>query len=552
MKKKLFLGFVMTVVFALALTLAVSAEGTVHNENTVDYSETVTLNDGTVLPLFDENKEALIWYISGVDAEGKTAYTSIRTDDQRVKWNTETWDEVTGINIVLDETKTINKTKMVVVNMMDDDVVKNAGPGTTHYGKPVTGFKFLFNYSSTLEYVYLRLDTTNVQKESFTNCVNLKYVNLESLTELVRIGDSNNFAGCTSLFKGQVLDLSKTKIWSIDWSNAFKGVPIIGIKLPSTITRFGSHFENSGLVSISFPANITTVGGNMFKNCVSLTTVCLNKVTAIEKDAFYGCSNLNTVFFVGSCEELNALLDATISTGNEAFLAVAGENRKNLISYADYMKLSDKSGKYMVYNYSWCEAYNDGAHETTTVNDCVGFCNVCLNNIVNHSENAGLSVRLEYTDYLKAGTEISCCTNDGCTYTSSVEINALFRTLGYSVKETNGYGIVQGFLIDKEAYNSYVATREGFEIGVVVSTVANPLDENGNVVNEKKTIKADIMAINDAFEVIVKNIGEANLDRGIICCGYVIDNGEVYYINNGETVKSPELKSYNELKEILG
>ena len=111
MKKKLFLGFVMTVVFALALTLAVSAEGTVHNENTVDYSETVTLNDGTVLPLFDENKEALIWYISGVDAEGKIAYTSIRTDDQRVKWNTETWDEVTGINIVLDETKTINKTK---------------------------------------------------------------------------------------------------------------------------------------------------------------------------------------------------------------------------------------------------------------------------------------------------------------------------------------------------------------------------------------------------------------------------------------------------------
>lgn len=55
MKKRIFLTFVMVFVFALMLAFAVSA-GTVHNENTVDYSATVTLDDGTVLPLFDENK----------------------------------------------------------------------------------------------------------------------------------------------------------------------------------------------------------------------------------------------------------------------------------------------------------------------------------------------------------------------------------------------------------------------------------------------------------------------------------------------------------------
>ncbi|MBQ8146704.1 MAG: hypothetical protein IJ039_07955 [Clostridia bacterium] len=52
MKKKLLLTLVMALAFVLALTVAVFAD-TVHNENTVNYSATVTLDDGKVLPLFD-------------------------------------------------------------------------------------------------------------------------------------------------------------------------------------------------------------------------------------------------------------------------------------------------------------------------------------------------------------------------------------------------------------------------------------------------------------------------------------------------------------------
>ena len=77
MRKKILLSFALAIVFALTLALVVFADS-VHNENTVDYNEKVTLSDGTVLPIFDENKEALIWYISGKDEEGKNIYTSIR------------------------------------------------------------------------------------------------------------------------------------------------------------------------------------------------------------------------------------------------------------------------------------------------------------------------------------------------------------------------------------------------------------------------------------------------------------------------------------------
>lgn len=247
MKKKLLLTLVMALAFVLALTVAVFAE-VVHDESNVDYNEKVTLSDGTVLPLFDENKDALIWYISGKDENGNTVYTSILAQDNQVKWYTESWNEVTGMGISFaDGTKVENK-NIVVVNLLDDDIVKNHGPGTEHYGKHITGFKYVFRGWKNLEYVYLRLDTGGFYKESFTNCSKLQYVNLEDLTNLSRMGDNYHFSGCTSLFKGQVLDLSKTKLWAIDWCDSFANVPMIGVKLPSTLTRLsGGTFKGTSL-----------------------------------------------------------------------------------------------------------------------------------------------------------------------------------------------------------------------------------------------------------------------------------------------------------------
>jgi hypothetical protein len=79
MVKKLYLTIFMAVILTVMLALLVSAD-TVHNENTVDYSATVTLNDGTVLPLYDGNKDALVWYMDGKDENGNTKYSSVPTE----------------------------------------------------------------------------------------------------------------------------------------------------------------------------------------------------------------------------------------------------------------------------------------------------------------------------------------------------------------------------------------------------------------------------------------------------------------------------------------
>ncbi len=147
MKKRLFLTFVMVFIFALTLAFAVSA-GTVHNENTVDYSATVTLDDGTKLELFDNEGNALIWYISGTQ-DGKNSYSSVRADDdEKVKWTAESWDEVQSWGITGVDTK-----KVVVINLMDDDVVRNTG-NAAFLNKPMDKFKLLFsgmkNFTSSL------------------------------------------------------------------------------------------------------------------------------------------------------------------------------------------------------------------------------------------------------------------------------------------------------------------------------------------------------------------------------------------------------------------
>ena len=150
MKKKLYLVLAMVAILVLALAFAVSAES-VHNENTVDYSETVTLSDGTVLPLFDENKQALVWYIDGKDENGNTKYSSSLTVET-AKWYVENWNEVTGFSVVLTDGTQISNNNLVVVNMMDDGVVKNSGPGSAYYGQPVTDSKTMVSGRKNLEY----------------------------------------------------------------------------------------------------------------------------------------------------------------------------------------------------------------------------------------------------------------------------------------------------------------------------------------------------------------------------------------------------------------
>ena len=365
MKKKLFLMVVMAFVFALALTLAVCAES-IHNENTVDYNATVTLNDGTVLRLYDENKNALIWYTDGKDEAGKTKYSSVRADDStRIQWKAESWDEVKSWNAFLEDGTTSIKNNIVVINLMDDDVVRNTGTGS-YLGKPMNTFKQLFENMKLLEYCYLRLDTGSINTHSFNGCSKLKYINLENLTQLKKMSQSSQFSGCTSLFDGQVLDLTRTQLYEFEGSSTFSGVPFKGVKFPETMAKVGS--------------------ATTFNNCTKLEFVSIGNKARFYGTPFSGCTSLKAIYYVGTLDELTASIGSSVISATTK-------------SYAEYRALPDKSGVYAVYNYSRCEAFSNGVHgEATVKNDCVDICNVCGTYIVNHVDG-NTSVVINYSNY---------------------------------------------------------------------------------------------------------------------------------------------------------
>lgn len=487
MKKRLFLTFVMIFVFALTLAFAVSAD-TIHNENTVDYNAIVTLDDGTVLPLFDENKEALIWYISGKE-NGKNTYSSIRSDSPDVKWPEAGWDEVQTWSITGVDTK-----KVVVINLMDDDVVRNAGD-SKYIGKPMDKFKTLFQYNTNLEYCYLRLDTRAINNCSFKACSKLKYINLEDLTNLKKMSQQDHFSGCTRLFEGQILDLSKTKLTEFENYNTFKGVPLKGVKFPETMTKIGNK--------------------NTFLNCTNLEFISISSNTKIGAGAFEGCTSFKAIYYVGTLEQLNETTLADL---------LEGEAVK---SYAEYKTLADKSGQYIVYDYSYCEAFKNGAHgETTAVNACVGTCNICNEAVVNHTEIKNLSVSIAYASYDAQGTKTTACQNAGCGYCIDEATPALFICQGYSTPEKNGKkAMVIGFVVNSSAIDEYEEiTKKELTYGVFAVSQNNI--ENKDIFKDDGTaqdgvINAEIESDTFySFELIITSFNDTNKTAKIAMGAY--------------------------------
>ena len=106
-------------------------------------------------------------------------------------------------------------------------------------------------------------------------------------------------------------------------------------------------------------------------------------------------------------------------------------------------------------------------------------------------------------------------------------------------------------MVDSEALGQYTdKTGTTLEFGLVVSVSANPLaKENEGLIEENKTIIAPSSSFaHDYFFIGVNGITtELQKEKAITFCAYVIDNGEVYYLDGGKTERTVTQKSYNDI-----
>ena len=313
MKKKLFLVIAIVAVLTCLFAINVCAESVHAN---VDKTQQVTLSDDTTLNLFDADGNALIWYI---DSASETGYSSVRADsgageegytggsvviNQSYKFDvgnttvgSKSAYECNSLTITVNGS-TVSNGNIVVANFMDDDV-------KTNKGNDFTCIKSIFKSNTNLQYAYLNLTTVAIQQEAFYGCTALKFVNLASLTELRQIAGSGAFNGCTSLFAGETLDLTGTKLVIFGNNSSSSGgdfcnVPFIGVNLPNTVTDIGHYvFQKSGLQSFHFPSSVKTIhGSSTFRECTALKTVTGledTAVTTLVSTMFYKCSSLESI-----------------------------------------------------------------------------------------------------------------------------------------------------------------------------------------------------------------------------------------------------------------
>lgn len=181
---------------------------------------------------------------------------------------------------------------------------------------------------------------------------------------------------------------------------------------------------------------------------------------------------------------------------------------------------------------------------------CVFAFTAFANNECEHTDNWVVSVGSE--GLLGEITFANICPSCGVTVASE-SYDCMFDTLGYSYSD-NG-GITQHYGVDRDVVARYEElTGETVKFGVVTATrnhvAGNPIDSNGAPVSNK-VVAVDFTDTDyDVFDIIVKGIPEANYsDTEIICCAYVIVNGEVSYIDSNAQVKNAPAYTFDEVKQ---
>ena len=168
----------------------------------------------------------------------------------------------------------------------------------------------MFYHCDKLQRVTLAAGTTSIGAYAFQNCPALSDINLTEQTALTSMG-IYAFAN-TGLVNVTLPD----QISKLDYCAFRECLQLQSINIPTSLTAVPYDFVAGcpKLTSVKMHNGIRTIGHIAFENCTSLATIDLNdQITDIEYRAFKGCSAL----------QLTKLPSALTHIGSEAFRGTA-------------------------------------------------------------------------------------------------------------------------------------------------------------------------------------------------------------------------------------
>lgn len=200
----------------------------------------------------------------------------------------------------------------------------------------------LFFRCADLESVVIPDSVESMRGDCFASCIKLASVKLPSSLTVV---SNHLFIGCTSLSSVTIPDsVVKLEAGAFERCTALKT-----LRIPKNVKEIGIHcFQGSGIVSLTLPENLETIGESAFISCTALESITIpNKVKTIEKFTFAHCTALKSITISSSSSSLTSIKKQAFLNTSSLKEITLPSNVKELGSQVFY-----GSGLYTVYSYN--------------------------------------------------------------------------------------------------------------------------------------------------------------------------------------------------------
>ena len=375
-----------------------------------------------------------------------------------------------------------------------------------------------FQNCSSLERLEFPPTTTSFGQDCFHACSSLKYINVPR--DCTYVGNYT-FAGCSALEEIDMTKAESLTSWGSNnaWGNvtelvfpegfeSIKGISsgkVTKIVFPSSTTSIGV-LQCSSLKEFVVPEGITQMNDKFFDYCGSLETVTIpmgvTYISTSNNGAFYGSSkNVKNIIFTGKADyEILETIKTVLPNAAITFV-------------------------------SHCDVYYDGAHVET--NEVIKFVNIDGTNGEKFLSYANVCVD---------------CTR--CLETRVVKsVDPLFTNKGWSFDEENTSALTQSFTLNKDVLDFYKESFGISDFGIVGAVhtyqkngeeVVNSdgalltLGENG-LTSNSGAISASFLGTDfEIFKLKVTGLSGDNAKAKIFISAYVVANGEINYLSNGQ------------------
>ena len=336
------------------------------------------------------------------------------------------------------------------------------------------------------------------------------------------------------------------------------------VNLKELKNSFAQSCDN--LVEVILPPNLETIPHKAFAHCYKLQSIVFPaSLTYVADEAFHSARGGQTVktftVYLQSAVQFHATYPFRDSGAKIEFVLLNGvtvEQFKAVNTYSaitnavtvDYLDPENCwayttgqtiSNHTIVVNYCESLALTKSHSQTDAICDNSDYCKDC-NYLVLEPHVGKMTVSYP-NGYDAVGLKQSCHLQN-CNGNAVVELEPIFKSLGYSVKENNGYGILVTYMINIEALEEYETANGELEIGVIMAnanfdgqTEFMSKGADGKYeLNSTRGIKVEISGkAYSKISVKIDNFTQNEATLDLVMALYVADADGISYIQHKGT-----------------